>query len=482
MSKEVTLDPENWDEMKALGHKMLEDMMEYLKTIRKQPYSTPTEQTMKAVLTPLPDKGEGEQQVYNLFKNHIIPHTFKWIKPDFWGYVIGTGSPFGMLTEMLVSGIASGTNPLMFINHQAIDWVKKLLEYPEEAGGVFVSGGSEANFTGLTVARNSKAEIDMKVNGMQGVTRKMTLYCSEETHACLDLSVELLGLGNDALRWIKTDDNCRIELNSLKNSIEADRKKGHHPFCVIGNAGTVNSGAFDDLNSLADLCEKEDLWFHIDGAFGSWVKLSTTHKHLADGLERSDSLAVDFHKWMNMPTTIGLALVKDRLAHFSTFVYGHDAEYIRTQMEEVGDAVDNIFYRSLALSRPDYGLKAYMLLRAYGRDKYSKLVQQNIDQINYLAELIKKEPNLEITAPVISNIVCFRYIQDGLSEKNIEELNRRIMNKLWEGNPWMISDTNIKGKYMLRACNVNHRSKYSDFNILVERITSIGDKLAKEYL
>jgi aromatic-L-amino-acid decarboxylase len=370
----------------------------------------------------------------------------------------------------------------MFINHQALDWVKELLEYPREAGGVFVSGGSEANFTRLAVARNTKAEVDMKVQGMQGVSSKMTLYCSEETHACLDRSVELLGPGNDALRWIKTDDYCRIALDSLKDSIETDRKQGYHPFCVIGNAGTVNSGVFDDLNSLADLCENENLWFHIDGAFGAWVKLSESHKHLVDGMERADSLAIDFHKWMNMPPAIGCALVKDKLAHFSTFVYGHDAEYIKTQMEELGDAVNNIFYRSLALSRPDYGLKAYMLLRAYGRDKYSSVVQQNINQINYLAELIQKEPNMKITAPVVFNIVCFIYIHDGLSEADIEKLNRIIMGKLWEGNPWMISDTIIKGKYMLRACNVNHRSKHYDFNILVQRIISIGDKLAKEYL
>ena len=482
MSKELreeTLDPEDWEEMTALGHRMLDDMMEYLKTIRKQPYIPPTEEAEKAILTPLSTKGDGEEKVYDLFREHIVPHTVKWVRPDFWGFVVGTGSPFGMLTDMAISGTNSGSNSLFFIEHQIIDWIKELLEYPKEAGGVFVSGGSEANFTGLAVARNAKAEIDMKVEGMQSVTKKMTLYCSEETHHCLDRSVELLGLGNDALRWIKTDNDCRIVINALKESIQEDREQGYHPFCVIGTAGTVNSGAFDDLNGLADLCEKENLWFHVDGAFGAWVKLSETHKHLADGLERADSLAVDLHKWMNIPYAIGFTLVKNREAHFSTFVYGHDAEYLKTGMDELGDALTNPVNLSLALSRPDYGLKAYMLLRAYGRDKYSNLVQQNIDQIYYLAEVIGKEPNLEITVPVVSNIVCFRYIHDGLNESDIEKLNRVILGELWKINLGMISDTTIKGKYMLRACNVNHRSRREDFDLLVDNIKKIGEKLVR---
>jgi glutamate/tyrosine decarboxylase-like PLP-dependent enzyme len=271
-----------------------------------------------------------------------------------------------------------------------------------------------------------------------------------------------------------------MEIDALEASIREDRKRGHHPFAVIGTAGTVNSGAFDDLNGIADLCDKEGLWFHVDGAFGSWVKISETHNHLADGLERADSLAVDLHKWMSMPYGIGCTLVKDRAAHYSTFVYGHEAEYLKTAKATHGDALTNPLNLSLALSRPDYGLKAYMLLRAYGREKYSKLVQQNIDQMSYLADLIRKEPNMEVAAPVGSNIVCFRYLHEGLSEALSEKLNRMILSELWKINISMINDTKIKGRHVLRACNVNHRSKYSDFDLLVERITSIGDKLAKQ--
>ena len=243
----------------------------------------------------------------------------------------------------------------------------------------------------------------------------------------------------------------------------------------------MNSGAFDDFNRLADLCKKEGLWFHIDGAFGSWVKITDTHKHLTDGLERADSLAVDLHKWMSMPYGIGCTLVKDRLAHYSTFVYGHEAEYLKSGQVLQGDRMRNPLNLSLALSRPDYGLKAYMLLRAYGREKYSKLVQQNIDQIHYLAELIHREPHLEITAPVVSNIACFRYVQEGLSEAELEKLNLMILGEFHKTRIQSINDTKIKGKHTLRVCNVNHRTNISDFDLLVERISKIGQALTRAW-
>ncbi|GAH81349.1 unnamed protein product, partial [marine sediment metagenome] len=250
---------------------------------------------------------------------------------------------------------------------------------------------------------------DTKAKGVQALSRKMTIYCSDETHHCLERSVEILGLGNEALRWIPTDDDCRIRIDALKRAIEDDKKQNKHPFCIIGCAGTVNSGAFDELNALADLAKKENMWFHVDGAFGAWVKISKTHRHLADGMERADSIAIDLHKWMNMPYGIGCTLVKDRFAHYSTFVYGHEAKYLKSAFDQLKDQIINPHNLALPLSRDFTSLKAYMLLRAYGKNKYSNLVQQNIDQTNYLGELIRKEPNMEITAPVVSNIVCFRY-------------------------------------------------------------------------
>ncbi|UCD40079.1 MAG: hypothetical protein JSV87_00580, partial [Candidatus Bathyarchaeota archaeon] len=296
VAREESLDPDDWKALRKLGHKMLDDMLTYLQNVRSEPSSAPSQQAIEEICVPLTQAGEGEEQVYDVFQHSILPHTMPHTRPRFWGVVAGTGSPYGMLAEMLRAGV-NGAQEAFFaeahVHRQVIGWIKELLGFPEEGSGVLVSGGSEANFTGLAVARNAKATVDMKAKGVQRLNRRMTLYCGDETHHCLERSVELLGLGNEALRWIPTDDDCRIRLDALQTAIEDDRNRNNQPFCIIGCAGTVNSGAFDDLNALADLAKKEDLWFHVDGAFGAWVKLSKTHRHLADGMERADSLAVD---------------------------------------------------------------------------------------------------------------------------------------------------------------------------------------------
>ena len=479
--KEVTLDPENWEEFKTLGQRMVEDALNHLQNTRDYPNKQHPKEAVSKLLVPLTEEGEGEDQVYQSVFEELFPYNVERTRPQFWGFVAGSGSPYGVLVDMLISSRNAGAIGVDYpFTIHAISWIKELLEVPKEYSGVFVSGGTEANYTGIAIARNTKADIDMKTEGMQGVKRKMVLYGSTEMHHCIERTVELLGLGSDALRWIPVDDQYRMKLDDLEKAINEDKKQGLHPFCIIGNVGTVNSGAFDDLNALADICEREDMWLHVDGAYGAWIRLSETHKHLADGLERVDSIAVDLHKWMNMPYPIGVTLVKDKVAHYRTFVYGHDAKYLDSHYATLD--LDSLTTRSsLALSRGNTGLKAYMLLRAFGKNRYRQLVQQNIDSINYLAGLVEENPLIELTAPVVSNVACFRYNPGGLSEEQLETLNRMIRDELWTIVPWMISDTTLNGRYMLRACNVNHRTKYSDFDVLVERITSIGKNLAKEY-
>ncbi len=481
--QEETLDPVDWESMRNLGHKMLDDMLTYLQNIRSEPSGAIPQKAVEEICVPLTQEGEGEEKVYKVFQQSILPYSLPHTRPRFWGVVAGTGSPYGMLAEMLRTGM-NGAQEAFFaesrVHEQVIKWIKEMLGFPEEASGVLVSGGSEANFTGLAVARNAKAEVDVKAKGVQGLGRRMTLYCSDETHHCLERSVELLGLGNEALRWIPTDDECRIRLEKLKEAIEDDRKNNKHPFCIIGCAGTVNSGAFDNLNALADLAKKENMWFHVDGAFGAWVKISKTHRHLVAGMERADSLAVDLHKWMCMPYGIGCTLVKDRFAHYSTFVYGHEAKYLKSAFDQLKDQIVNPHNLALQLSRNFTSLKAYMLLRAYGKNKYSNLIQQNINQIKHLAGLIRREPEMEITAPVVSNIVCFRYKPKGFTESEIEKVNKMIYSDLNQRSFWMISDTTIKGKYMLRACNVNHRSKKQDFEFLISEVKKTGEKVVSE--
>jgi len=218
---EETLDPENWESMRTLGHRMVDDMLTYLQNIRSEPSGFPTQKTIENICVPLTQDGEGEEKVYEVFQNSILPYTFPVTRPRFWGFVVGTGSPYGMFVEMLragMNGFQEGIFAEAFVHKQVISWINEMIGFPEDAGGVLVSGGSEANFTGLAVARNAMAEVDMKAKGVQGLGRRMILYCSEETHHCLERSVELLGLGNEALRRIPTDDDCRIRLDALRKA------------------------------------------------------------------------------------------------------------------------------------------------------------------------------------------------------------------------------------------------------------------------
>lgn len=470
--EEETLDPKNWDDLTALGHDMLDDMMAFLKNIRNHKIVPISEEVINKIQQPLPSKPQRYEQVYKEFLENVFPYPVPGIHPHFWGFVMGTGSPLGVLVEMLaatMNGNMSNFFAPFQVERQVIEWLKEIMDYPSEASGVFVSGGSMANFTGLAVARNSKAQVDIKKNGIQSVPTKMVLYASTEAHKCLTRAVELLGLGNDSLRLISVNKRFQIDIRELELSIKKDRRAGYHPFCVIGNAGSVNTGAFDDFNALADICQKEDMWFHIDGAFGAWAKLSSTHNHLTRDMERADSLAFDLHKWMYMPYEIGCTLVRDKEAHCRTFIY--DAEYLET----ISERHDPSNY-SVQLSRDFKALKAWMLLKADGVQKYAQLIQQNIDQANYLAERVKNTPELELVVPVFLNIVCFRYFADGLSEEKLKDLNNQILWQLWSSG-LIPSDTTLNGKYTLRVCITNHRSKREDFDCLVNEMVQIGNSL-----
>jgi aromatic-L-amino-acid decarboxylase len=479
---EETLDPENWESFRKLGHNILDDMINYLETIREKRHTFPTDEEKAAIYKPLSRSGVGEEQAYTEFTEAILPSLAGPKIPRCWGWVVGSGTPYGMLTNILTGAMNipsdDSFSAAFDVNRQALNWIKELLGYPIDASGIFVTGGSEANFTGLAIARNAKAEVDIKNAGMQRVPLKMTLYVSEEGHHCLERSVELLGFGKDSLRWIPTDDNYRVRLDLVEASIKQDRMNGLHPMCLIGNAGTVNTGAFDDFNALADLAKRENMWLHVDGAFGAWVKISETHRHLADGMERADSVAFDLHKWMSMPYGLGCTLTMHPREHLNTFVYGEEAAYLKQDLDKpIDEMLGTSLNMGLRLSNEMLGLKVYMLFRAYGSDRFARVVQKNLDDINYLADRIRGEPDFEITAPVSSNIVAFRYRPKNLDDKQVDELNKRIFQSSLGTYPGMVSDTTIKGRYTLRACNVNQRTHREDFDWLVAEVKRIGEGL-----
>ena len=311
---EETLDPEDWDAMHDLGQRMITDMLDYTRSVRERPaWRHAPEKIKEHFSTPLPFDPQPPEEVYEEFLDYVLPYPLGNNHPRFWGWVAGTGTVLGALAELLAGSMntaqgAFAYHSANYVENQVIDWIKEMLGYPASSSGLLTSGCSAANLIGLAVARNTKAGFDLRREGIQAAPKKMVLYASDEIHSSNQRAVELLGLGGDALRRVPVNTEFQIDLDLLKAAISQDQHNGHRPFCVIGAAGTTNTGAIDDLNALADICHEENLWLHVDGAFGAWAALAPSSRHLVDGMARADSLALDLHKWMYVPYEIGCVL------------------------------------------------------------------------------------------------------------------------------------------------------------------------------
>jgi len=487
---EETLDPENWDTARALGHRMLDDALDYLQTLRKRPvWQHAPEQVKTHFQGPPPLDPQLAEAIYEEYLQYIRPHLFGNCHPRFWGWVAGTGTVMGAFAEMVATATSavSGAFSFMSANYvemQVLDWFKDLLGYPASASGQLTGGCSASNLIGLAVARNSQAEYDLRREGLPAAPRQMTLYASAEAHSSVQKAVELLGLGTEALRKVPVNEALQIDLGALRTAIDDDRRQGCHPFCIVGVAGTTNTGAIDDLNGLADICEEEGLWLHVDGAFGGWAAIAPEAKHLVAGMERADSLAFDLHKWMYLPYAIGCVLVKSEEAHRQTFsltpsylAHGEGGRGLS------GRDVPWLADYGFDLSRAFSALKAWMTIKEQGVLKLGRLIQQNIDQAHYLGELVTAAPALELALPVSLNVVCFRYVDPGLEAAApdagaLDALNKEIEVELQERGVAVVSTVVVRGKRYLHAAITNHRTRREDLEMLVCEVLGTGKGLA----
>jgi aromatic-L-amino-acid/L-tryptophan decarboxylase len=472
LSASETLDPADWGEIRAQGHRMLDDMFDYIANIRERPVWSPIPDHARAgVHGALPQAPTDLGEVYREFADHVVPYATGNVHPGFMGWVHGGGTAVGMLAEMLAAGLNANLGgrdhmPIE-VERQVVEWVRSMFDFPAEASGIFVTGTSMANLMAVLVARTSALGQSVRQHGIGHDGALLTAYTSKAAHGCISKAMDIAGFGSDGLRQIAIDECHRIDVAALRAQISRDREAGLNPFLVVGSAGTVDIGAVDDLFALSALCREEKLWFHVDGAYGALGILSPEIRSRLAGIEAADSVALDFHKWGQVPYDAGFLLVRDGRAHRDTFAA--PAAYLRRETR--GLAAGSPWPCDLGpdLSRGFRALKTWFTLKAYGTEKLGAVITRTCALASYLEARILAEPRLELMAPVQLNIVCFRY-----RAADACKINGDIVADVQESGIAAPSTTVLDGKLAIRAAIVNHRTDIADIDALIAAVLEFG--------
>ncbi len=451
---------------------MLDEMFDFIEQVRERPVWQPMPDDVREHFrADLPVEAQGLASVYEEFQTFIKPYGTGNVHPGFMGWVHGGGTVAGMLAEMLAGGLnanlAGRDHAPIAVERQVVQWLRDRFGFPSTTTGLFVTGSSMANLIALWVARSKALGPEARRQGVAVNGRDLRAYTSAAAHCCIAQAMDLAGLGGDALRLIPIDRFQRMDVDALRRAIDDDRAKGLTPFLVVGTAGTVDVGAIDDLAAIADLCRTEGAWFHVDGAFGALAAFSETHAPRLRGLERADSVALDFHKWGQVPYDAGFVMIRDGEAHRSTF--STPATYLgrATRGLAAGDFWPCDYGPDL--SRGFRALKTWFTLKTYGSKGLAAVVDHTCELAVYLAGRVAADGRLELMAPVSLNIVCFRFRCD-----DPDAVNAAIVVDLQEAGIAAPSTTMIQGQLVIRAAIVNHRTQKQDIDALIEAVLRLG--------
>ena len=460
-----SLDPDA-DEMRRLGYALIDRVVEHLSSLPDQRVARSGDRVEFSALVdePLPQASSSLDSCLDFFFERVLPGMTRVSHPRFHAYIPCPSSFAGALGEML----AAGTNPFVgswlgggtvsALELTVLRWIAELLGYDPDAGGILTSGGSMANLVGLAAAR-AKFGGEVLENGV--------LYLSREGHASVNKAASILGFRREAIRTIAVDDRCRMNVDQLARAVEQDRSEGRIPFFVCANAGTTNTGAIDPLPEISDLCERLNLWLHVDAAYGGFAAIAPEGQELLRGMERADSLTLDPHKWLYCPMGVGCALVRDPLILEQAF--SAEGEYLK----DLPDDEVNFLNRGPELSRPGRVLSVWMLLRSAGREELAVQIQEDLRLARLAARLLRDDNRLEVDQPTLS-VVTFRHRgRDGESEADRSARDTALMEATLADGQLMLSTTFLGGRNTLRLVVMNHRTTERDIRISVSRIREL---------
>ena len=477
------LDPKDWQAFRTLAHAALDDAIDYLETVDERPaWQEMPDSARERLAEPMPAKPSRLEDVYAEFAREIMPYHSGNIHPRFFGWVQGTGTPTGVLAEMLAAtmnpNVGGRNHGAVYVERAIVAWFRDLFSFPHDASGVLTVGTSAANLIAVLVARTRAVGPSVRERGVTHEGGRLMAYASTATHGCVRRAFEVAGLGSASLRVLPTDSLHRIDPAAVARAVAEDRAAGNRPFMLVGNAGTVDVGAIDPLDALAELAAREGLWFHVDGAFGATAMLSPKLAPRFRGIERADSIAFDFHKWLQAPYDAGCLLVRDGELHRATFA--STPSYLTRMPRGLASAQPWFTDYTLDLSRSFRALKVWFTVKEFGAQGLAAAMEENVRQARLLGDLVDGDAGFELLAPVQLNVVCFRYRTPGLSESELDAFNDELVIRLQESGVAVTSSTTVGTHRAIRVCIVNQRTRDDDLTATLDELKRLAATMLAE--
>jgi glutamate/tyrosine decarboxylase-like PLP-dependent enzyme len=476
VASDFDLDPE---EVRRLGHLAADLVAEHRARLTDRPVFGKVGADASTFDIALPETGRPADEIIAFVREHVMPRPMGNSHPRFFGFINASADPIGTVGDYMASAMNpncwGGDHAAVHVENRVIRWLSQLMGFPEGAQGILASGGSMANFIALAAARRAMTPGNVREDGLAAAPQ-LVVYASDQVHSCVDKAVDLLGIGTAHLRKIPCDAEFRLPMGVLARTVAEDRARGLRPAIVVGTAGTVNTGAVDPLDAIADFCARESLWFHADGAYGAMARIAPSLASQFAGMERADSLAADPHKWLYVPYEAGATLVRDgaRLADaFRKF-----PEYLASDPDSPFPGPAWFAERGPELSRGFKALKVFMGLLRHGRSGYAAAIERDVALARFLSDAVDRRPQLERLAPTTLSIVNFRFLVPGASEERADTVNRQIVNRLVGSGSFFLAPTILKGRASLRVCIVNFRTREEDLTFLLDEVCRVGKELA----